>query len=68
MLAWPKVPTARGIAPAKQKAPANCAGGETIAGYFRKVSAENPKFVRGRSNQALLQCSLEDHPGQELTN
>jgi hypothetical protein len=51
---------------AKKKASAN-GNGETIAGYFRKVFEENPKLLRGRSNQALLERWRQDHPGQALT-
>jgi hypothetical protein len=36
---------------------------ETVAGYFRKVFAENPKWLHGRSNDALLKRWLDDHPG-----
>jgi hypothetical protein len=36
--------------PRAKKASANDKG-ETIAGYFRRVFAENPKLLRGRSNQ-----------------
>ena len=37
---------------------------ETVAGYFRKVFAENPRLLSGRSNKALLERWLKDHPGQ----
>jgi hypothetical protein len=39
--------------------------GETIAGYFRKVFAENPKLLAGRSNEELLRRWLADHPGEK---
>ena len=38
---------------------------ESVAGSFRKVFAENPKLLRGRSNQELLDRWLKDHPGQK---
>jgi len=38
---------------------------ESVAGYFRKVFAENPKLLRGRSNKELLERWLKDHPGQK---
>jgi hypothetical protein len=53
---------------ARKKASANGSGGETIAGYFRRVFKENPKWLRGRSNEAVLQRWKDDHPGEELTN
>jgi hypothetical protein len=37
--------------------------GESVAGYFRQVFQENPKLLKGRSNAALLQRWLDDHPG-----
>jgi len=42
--------------------------GETIAGYFRKIFAENPKLLKGRSNEELLRRWVADHPSQPLTN
>ena len=38
---------------------------ESVAGYFRKVFEENPKWLRGRSNKELLERWLKDHPGQK---
>ena len=38
--------------------------GETISGYFRKLFAENPGWLQERSNQALIDRWLSDHPGQ----
>jgi hypothetical protein len=38
-------------------------GGETVAGYFRKIFNENPKLLKGRSNEELLKRWLADHPG-----
>jgi hypothetical protein len=37
--------------------------GESIAGYFRKIFEENPKLLKTRSNQELLNRWLMDHPG-----
>ena len=39
-------------------------GGETVSGYFRKVFKENPKLLKGRSNDELFQRWLADHPGE----
>jgi hypothetical protein len=38
-------------------------GDENVSGYFRKIFAENPKLLKGRSNAELLQRWLDDHPG-----
>jgi hypothetical protein len=38
---------------------------ESVAGYFRKVFAENPRLLRGRSNKELLDRWLQDHPGHK---
>src|SRR5262249_37659060 len=38
--------------------------GESIAGYFRKVFKENPKLLKQRSNDELLQRWVDEHPGQ----
>jgi hypothetical protein len=45
------------------------AGGDndSIAGYFRKVFAEKPQLLKGRSNEELLRRWQEDHPGQEVS-
>jgi hypothetical protein len=40
-------------------------GEETVSGYFRKVFAENPKLLKTRSNEELLQRWLADHPGEK---
>ena len=40
-------------------------GGESISGYFRKIFKENPKLLKGRSNEELLKRWLADHPGQK---
>jgi hypothetical protein len=47
-------------------APAGGAGGETTAGYFRKIFQENPKLLTERSNKKLLQRWLVDHPEQTV--
>jgi two-component sensor histidine kinase len=39
-------------------------GAETISGYFRRLFEENPQWLEERSNQALLDRWLKDHPGQ----
>src|ERR1700730_13981694 len=36
--------------------------GESIAGYFRTIFKENPKLLKGRSNEELLRRWLTDHP------
>jgi hypothetical protein len=41
--------------------------GETISGYFRKVLADNPQLLDGRSNDAILERWRHDHPGQEVS-
>lgn len=37
--------------------------GETNHGYFRRIFAENPKLLKSKSNQELLNRWLADHPG-----
>jgi hypothetical protein len=37
--------------------------GESVAGYFRKVFAENPRLLKQRSNEELFRRWLADHPG-----
>src|SRR6476620_9101867 len=39
-------------------------GAETISGYFRRLFEENPQWLEERSNQALLDRWLKDHPGE----
>jgi hypothetical protein len=41
---------------------------ETLTGYFRRILRENPKLLKGRSNDELLARWKEDHPGQDITN
>jgi hypothetical protein len=45
--------------PARQSADA----GESTGGYFRRVFRENPKWLKGRSNEEVLGRWLADHPG-----
>jgi len=40
----------------------NRGGGETTAGYFKKIFADNPQLLGERSNEPLLQRWLKDHP------
>ena len=37
--------------------------GETVAGYFRRVFAEHPEWLAGKSNADVLTRWLADHPG-----
>jgi hypothetical protein len=39
-------------------------GGASISGYFRAVFRENPKLLKTRSNQELLDRWQKDHPGE----
>jgi hypothetical protein len=45
--------------------PAPQSDGETVSGYFRKIFKENPKLLKERSNDELLQRWLADHPDQK---
>ena len=45
----------------KERNGRNAYGDDSIAGYFRKVFQENPKLLKGRSNDKLLERWLEDH-------
>ena len=38
-------------------------GGESIAGYFRKIFDAQPKLLKKRSNKKLLEQWMADHPG-----
>src|SRR5437867_12681617 len=38
---------------------------ESVAGYFRKVFKENPKLLKGKSNEELLRRWLADHPDHQ---
>jgi hypothetical protein len=37
-------------------------GDESTMGYFRRVYEENPRWLKSRSNDLVLQRWLEDHP------
>jgi hypothetical protein len=37
--------------------------GESVASYFRRIFEDNPHLLKERSNEALLQRWLADHPG-----
>jgi hypothetical protein len=37
--------------------------GESIQGYFRRLFQENPRLLKSRSNEELLERWLNDHPG-----
>jgi hypothetical protein len=39
--------------------------GESIQGYFRPIFQENPKLLKQRSNAALYERWLKDHPGEK---
>jgi hypothetical protein len=45
--------------------PAPQAEGESVSAYFRKIFEENPKLLKGRSNEELLKRWLADHPGHK---
>jgi hypothetical protein len=51
---------------AKQKA-AKAGEGESMQGYFKRILKEDPKLLKGRSNEELLNRWKADHPGQEVT-
>lgn len=38
---------------------------ENISGYFRKIFTENPKLLKSRTNDELLDRWLADHPGEK---
>jgi hypothetical protein len=46
-----------------QRPGAESKGGETTAGYFRRLFQENPRLLNTRSNEELLHRWLADHPG-----
>jgi hypothetical protein len=39
-------------------------GGETTAGYFRRIFQEKPRLLTTRSNEEVLNRWLADHPGE----
>jgi hypothetical protein len=53
---------------AKKAEPKGNAQGESIQGYFKRILKDNPKLLKGRSNDELLRRWQEDHKGQEVTN
>src|SRR4051812_39606475 len=42
----------------------NGQGQETVSGYFRRLFKEHPKWLDERSNAAILDRWLKDHPDQ----
>src|SRR3954468_8763543 len=50
-------------AAAANGAPSHSENGEKTGGYFRRIFKENPKLLKGRSNEEVLQRWLADHPG-----
>jgi hypothetical protein len=38
---------------------------ESVAGYFRRIFAENPELLKRSSNAELFERWLADHPGHE---
>jgi hypothetical protein len=44
------------------------AQGESIQGYFKRILKENPKLLKGRSNEELLKRWSDDHGGQQPSN
>jgi len=38
--------------------------GESVSGYFRKIFAEKPELLRGRSNEEVLTLWAADHGGK----
>jgi hypothetical protein len=56
--------TANGaVATKTQRAGSNSATDETTGGYFRRLFKENPAWLKGRSNDEVLNRWLTDHPG-----
>ncbi len=37
--------------------------GESTQAYFKRVLAENPRLLKGRSNDKIFELWLADHPG-----
>jgi hypothetical protein len=46
-----------------ERSPQEANGGETTAGYFRRIFKAQPGLLGERSNDKLLQQWLTDHPG-----
>jgi hypothetical protein len=53
---------------AKKTQPAANTQTESVQGYFKRILKENPRLLKGRSNEELLNRWKEDHKGQEVTN
>jgi hypothetical protein len=49
---------------AKQKAAKASTESESMQGYFKRILKEDPKLLKGRSNEELLNRWKADHPGQ----
>jgi hypothetical protein len=59
--------TANGAVTAKtQPGALGAASDETTGGYFRRLFQENPKWLKGRSNDEVLNRWLTDHPGHKV--
>ncbi len=41
--------------------------GESLSGYFRKLFEENPEWLKGTSNDVVVERYKADHPGHEVT-
>jgi hypothetical protein len=54
---------AKKAAQQEETAPEAPSNGESVAGYFRRIFDENPKLLKERSNDVILQRWLADHPG-----
>jgi hypothetical protein len=50
---------------AEPRQSSNGTAGETVSGYFRRIFAENPKLLKTRSNEEILNRWLSDHPGHD---
>jgi hypothetical protein len=53
---------------AKKAAAKAEAQGESVQGYFKRILKENPRLLKGRSNEELLNHWQADHPGEKLSN
>jgi hypothetical protein len=57
--------TAAKSTPAAKAASTAGKNGETTGGYFRRLLKQNPAWLKGRSNEAILKRWLADNPGQK---
>jgi hypothetical protein len=48
----------------KRRGPGRRQNGNSIQGYFRKLLAGHPEWVKERSNEAIYEKWLADHPGE----